>query len=687
MGKVAKSTKKFQAKHLKHTLEHRKEVKKHNQLFQARQKKKRGKTGEEEPSKPVTPATKEVFDDMSVEQFFEGGFELPKDTSKKSKKAVVEGSDDESSSDEEDHEEQLEKLAEKDPEFYKYLKNNDKELLDFKPVNPLDAMSDAESEEEEEAPKKKKEMADKTDVTIELVRTWAQDLEKPNVKLIKNVVMAFKAAVHINDEEEYKYTVTDSDAFKELMMLVLKKLPRAVQILVPYKKSKAEVRSIPQNNKHVKGLAVVLKSHAGSLLTLLKDITNTETAALVLSSVQEVFPYFLSHRRLLKEILSAVVDVWSTTKDVETQIAAFAFLNNVSREFPKAILENVLKFTYSTFIKRCRQTNVHNMPMINFQKNSAAELFGIDQSLAYQVGFEFVRQLAIHLRNSINQTSNAQEGFKAIYNWQYCHSLDFWSRVLSQHCNPDKEALTKGESPLRQLIYPLVQVTLGAIRLIPTAQFFPLRFYLIRSLIRLSQNTGVFIPLFPLLNEILASSAITKNPKATSLLAFDFEYNIKANAAYLGTKAYQDGLCEQFVDLTAEFFVLYSKNIAFPELATPAIIQLRRYIKKSKNIKFNKQLGQLVEKLNQNVTFVTQQRADVEYGPNNRTEVNHFLGDFEWEKTPLGTYVVVQRQVKEERERILRDSLQQDEEQRQAQADEDEEDIELGESDESEDEE
>lgn len=86
-----------------------------------------------------------------------------------------------------------------------------------------------------------------------------------------------------------------------------------------------------------------------------------------------------------------------------------------------------------------------------------------------------------------------KEGYKTIYNWQYCHSLDFWSRVLSQHCNPEKELQNhkSKESPLRQLIYPLVQVTLGAIRLIPTAQFFPLRFYLIRSLMRLSQSTGV----------------------------------------------------------------------------------------------------------------------------------------------------------------------------------------------------
>ena len=145
--------------------------------------------------------------------------------------------------------------------------------------------------------------------------------------------------------------------------------------------------------------------------------------------------------------------------------------------------------------------------------------------------------------------TNPADAYKIVYNWQFCHSLDFWSRVLSFSCNPVKE--NGNQSQLRQLIYPLVQVTLGVIRLIPTAQFFPLRFYLIRSLIRLSQNTGVFIPIFPLLSEILISSAFTKVPKKKeNLEAFDFDHNIKCTKAYLGTRVYHEGLSEQSVVLS-----------------------------------------------------------------------------------------------------------------------------------------
>lgn len=50
---------------------------------------------------------------------------------------------------------ELSKLAEKDPEFYKYLQENDRELLNFNPNGVEDedeVMSDAEDEESQAIP-------------------------------------------------------------------------------------------------------------------------------------------------------------------------------------------------------------------------------------------------------------------------------------------------------------------------------------------------------------------------------------------------------------------------------------------------------------------------------------------------------------------------------------------------------
>lgn len=667
MAKASKATKKFQNKHLKHTIEHRREVQKHSKKVALRKK----KPSTEEPEPAQKKATREVFDDMSVEQFFENGIDVPK--LKKGVKEIEPESDiDEAESSEEEDEEMMTKnmedLEKNDPDFFKYLKENDKDLLDFEGVNPLDAMSDDDEDDEEsekievDAPKTRNQI----EITKKLVADWDRQLNKPTIKVLQNVVSAFKTAVHINNSEDKdtRYMITDPSVFTELMFVGLKRLPEAIHKLSPYKTNLRGIRAVDDKNGASRDVARVLKSQAGAYITLLQDITNTETAALVLSSLQEVLPFYMSYRKILKQIFSAVVDVWASTPNVETQVATYAFLNNATREHPASTLEVTLKLTYSSFLKTARKTNVHSMDLINFSKNSAAELFGIDEQLSYRVGFEYVRQLAIHLRNTISSTSNITEtlgrdAYKAIYNWQFCHSLDFWSRVLSQHCNPEKELSNhkNGESPLRALIYPLVQVTLGCIRLIPTAQFFPLRFYLIRSLIRLSQGSGVYIPIYPLISEILTSTAFSKPAKNAKLQALDFDYIIKVGPQYLGTKQFQDGLCEQFLELTSEFFVLYSKSIAFPELATPAVLSLRRFVKKSKNVRFNKQLQQLVEKLNANAAYITSKRADVQYGPSNKAEVQAFLKEESWESTPLGQYVVVHRKMKEERVRLLRDAI------------------------------
>lgn len=701
MAKASKATKKFQNKHLKHTLDHRKEVQKHKKKVALRKK---SKGPSEENAQPKEKkATKAVFDDMSVEDFFEGGFEVPKPkkgtvAAEESEDDEEEGNSDESASEDEDQEENdidedaesseeedveqmqkdLEALEGKDPEFYNYLKNNDKDLLDFEAVNPLDAISDDEDDAEDEEDEGDESVLDATakktklkqEITKSLVANWNKQLKKPTIKLLQNIVSAFKTAIYITraDENDTKYTISDPSVFSDLMFVGLQRIPEAIQILSPYKVNLKGIRSVDDKNANARKVTRILKSQAGAYITLLQDITNTETAALVLASLQEVIPFYISQRKILKEIFSSVVDVWAMTSQVETQIATYAFLNNVAREYPKSTLEIILKQTYSTFLKNCRKTNPHTLDLINFSKNSAAELFGIDEQLSYQVGFEYVRQLAIHLRNTITNTSNSSEtlgkdAYRSIYNWQFCHSLDFWSRVLADHCNPEKELVNhkNQESPLRSLIYPLVQVTLGTMRLIPTPQFFPLRFYLIRSLIRLSQGTGVYIPIYPLISEILTSTAFTKPGKNVKLEGVDFDYIIKMNQQYLGTKAYQDGLCEQFLELTSEFFVLYSKSVAFPELATPAVLSLRRFMKKSKNIRFNKQLQQLVEKLNATAAYITTKRSNIEYGPSNKAEVKNFLKDVSWESTPLGQYVVVQRKAKEERVKLLKEAIAEEE--------------------------
>ena len=702
MAKTSKATKKFNKKHLKKTLEKRNKAKEYKRRIGNKKALREEKAKNRANGRSAKDG--EVFDDMDLEKYFEKKVEVPSDKTKKRSKLGKKSKEEEKSKGEESEleiesesdskagsdaesdseaememdKQDLEDLKKEDPEFYKYLKDNDKDLLDFNPVNPMDMVSSDEDDEDKEEAEREKKDKDKektqleVEVTIEMVKSWEKNMmqEKPSIKGIKQAAMAFKAAVNSETDREYRYKVSSGPVFNLLMMVVLKKLPLAIERLSPYKKDARGSRKLGSTSKKLNGrICTIVKLHSTSLLELLDGISKTEMAILVLQSTQELFPYIMSWRKILKILINSVVQVWASSGDFETQVAAFAFLNNVSHEYPKAVLEISLRSMYSGFVKNCRRTNVHTIPSINFQKNSMAELYGEDESLGYRVGFENIRQLAIHLRESVDNPT--KESYKAVYNWQVCNALDFWSRMLCLRCNPEaelKSSVKKGrksgtESPLRQLIYPLVQVTIGTIRLVPSAQFFPLRFYLVRSLIRLSQATGVFIPLFPLISEILTSSVFTKKPRASSLAAVDFDSCIKVNKAYIGTRVYQSGVCDEFIELCAEFFALYCKSIAFPELITPPVIYLRRFRKrKGGNLKFSKQLGTLIDKLNANAKYIESRRATVQYGPSNTQEVSKFLQDVEWEKTPLGAYVKTQREVKEAKMKILRDSLEKEEE-------------------------
>lgn len=199
MGKVSKATKKFQSKHLKHTLDHRKKVKEHNKKIQGRrgnkseQQKKDAQLTKEEQAL-LKSSKEEVFKDMSVENFFAGGFDIPKKDKRMKKKQEKQESDDDSSSEDEDVEKDMADLANKDPEFYKYLQENDKDLLEFKSSNPLDGISGDEEEEGEEMHDpdtevtKKQAVKDskdeKVEVTLKMVTKWKKDLKTaPSVKL------------------------------------------------------------------------------------------------------------------------------------------------------------------------------------------------------------------------------------------------------------------------------------------------------------------------------------------------------------------------------------------------------------------------------------------------------------------------------------------------------------------------
>jgi len=165
-----------------------------------------------------------------------------------------------------------------------------------------------------------------------------------------------------------------------------------------------------------------------------------------------------------------------------------------------------------------------------------------------------------------------------------------------------------------------------------------------------------------------------KAPKSTTLKPLEFDTAIRAAKSYLRTRTYQDGVGEQVQELLGEFFGLWAKNVAFPELALPVIVMLKRWLKEvnnrvpgagNKNQKLNTAIQLLVQKLEANTKMVEERRAKVDFAPNDRRGVESFLDDLEWEKTPLGAFLAGQRKVREEKAKLVEEGRKQEEERRQ----------------------
>lgn len=458
--------------------------------------------------------------------------------------------------------------------------------------------------------------------------------------------------------------------YHQVLVSALTLVPKVLQHHLPAKESAGGKIRVSTDSKKFRTLTPLLRSHTVSIQHLLENLSDASTLRMTLDSLLNLLPYILSFKKVVREMVKTVAGVWSDSSNNEvTRLSAFLVLRRLMVISDASLREAVLKQVYQGLVKGARNTTVHNIQGINLMKNTASELWGLDPTVGYTTGFGFIRQLAVHLRSSI--TNKTKDSYKTVYNWQYVHSLDFWSRVIAAHCESLREAESGKPSPLRPLIYPVVQVTLGALRLIPTAQYFPLRFQLIRSLLRISSATSTYIPLAPALIEVLQSAEMKKPPKPSTLKALDFSTQIRATKAYLRTRIYQDGVGEQVAELLSEFFLLWTKNIAFPELALPVIVMLKRWVKAmtkkssgNRNAKLNSLFALLIQKLDANSRWIEEKRAKVDFAPNDRAGVDNFLKGVEWEKSPLGAYVAGQRKVRDQKQKQLEDARKQEEQKR-----------------------
>ncbi|EDW03481.1 nucleolar complex protein 2 homolog [Drosophila grimshawi] len=562
----------------------------------------------------------------------------------------------------------LEGLKDIDPEFYDFLKKNDKELLDFnlmgsddddeeeeeaeekaaaedldsedddgkyhKPSDDLAVASD-ESEGEDDDADEEESAGGAQKITLNMLRQWELQLTKPNVSVeaVRQVIQAFNSALaSISADAEMgeqanasAYKVVGAAAFNGVIQLcVLHLQPAIIRVLGVRPNS-----SLPLH-KHKKWVKVrgCLRYYLGDLIRLVEQVSSTNILNVLLKHLHQMAGMVAPFTTLGKTILKRLIVLWATG-DETVRVLAFLCILKITRKQQATMLNHVLKAMYLAYVRNSKFVSPNTLPGINFMRRSLVEMFALDLNASYQHAFLYIRQLAIHLRNAV--ILKKKDSFQAVYNWQYINSLRLWSDLLGASANKPQ---------LQPLVYPLVTITTGVIRLIPTAQYFPLRFHCLQSLISLAKETQTFIPVLPLIVEVLRSNTFNRKHTAVSMKPQQFTCILRLNKAQLAENGFRDEVVEQVCGLLLEYLSHESATLAFSDLVVPVVMALKAYLKECRNANYTRKMKQLLDKIQESARFIEQQRSktSVQLDLKNAQAVQAWEQQVRNKRTPLDIY-------------------------------------------------
>ncbi len=513
------------------------------------------------------------------------------------------------------HKVELELLKEKDPEFHKYLLQNDTSLLAFEGDSEADSdneleggsdteseadsandsevgfgnESEGESEDKDQATQKKtqdKQHTKSVKLTQSQIQTWSNQVKANSLKSTKKMLMALKAAVGKDDST---YTIDDARIFNMLAIEVLNVNQPLLNNL-----PKKPWSSNPKWSK----IRPMIKSYLNSVLELLDQTSDENLMNAILRRVREMVPVMDEFPKISKNLVSKLVKIMSE-KPEKTRMLCVLVIGDLASTLPK-LYATIFKQLVSAY--KSLPYNQHNKEMHDFVKLAVIQVSKMSVANVYQIAFQNLRELAMKLRAKTD-----------LINWNHLKQLELWAELIS----------VSMEGPLGMLAYPLIQIMLASFR--QSGDLVPYNVHLLSMLVGLS--THVYIPLTNAFIDVFNKVANAK-PVKTSGKKQSMAFILKAQNLH----QYQAEMMSHLTSLSCRYFTHASTLHAFPELIIPFVYHLKKIKAKA--------LGTLMDKLKETAKFVEAAR-----GHSSPMDPVHFM--FEASDTPIGKYYANLKAVKE----------------------------------------
>jgi nucleolar complex protein 2 len=542
-------------------------------------------------------------------------------------------------------------------------------------------------------------------------------LTEPTQQSVRELVHALRAAAatatqgggrageagDADDSAPGKYTITSVTAYHRAMVAALRHLPRlliAVATAVTPESSPASSssssssagsgkRSRSQAESSKDSVLVVtsktkrvVRAALGAVLRLIPALRSRSLVVFLLRSLRWWIPLFAPFPKHVRALLKALLEQWGSSQDGGVQLVAFLRLRQCALEFPLAMVgDRLIKGLYVGFLRAARalggptssSTSRHGNDAgarLALMGNCVVEAAALHPALTYRHAFVYVRQLAVHLRAAL--TSPTSTNRDKVLRWQFVSALRVWGAVLraaaAAKAQPDASGKAREAAPLDDLLFPVIQVCTGVLRLAAGPSWHPLRLQVVETLISLQWATEQFVPCGTPLLEVLGFAITGKgalDPSAATAgaggassygskkrfggrggpaetaeaakVASALTSILRLPNAVMATQSVRDALLGHSLRLLADWLRAHHCSPAFPELAGPVLAQLRSLSKLAVSrgsgsilaggvgSRWRAQIRAVVQSTEARCLTVAQKRASVTFAPSDTVAAAGFL--------------------------------------------------------------